>query len=46
LLTPTDSLPTSVSAEIQRLGPSRIYILGGTAVISANVANQLEALLP
>jgi putative cell wall-binding protein len=46
LLTPTDSLPASVAAEIQRLGPSRIYILGGTAVISDNVANQLEALLP
>jgi putative cell wall-binding protein len=46
LLTPSDSLPVSVAIEIARLGPSRIYILGGTAVISDNVANQLEALLP
>jgi putative cell wall-binding protein len=46
LLTPSDELPQSVIDEIQRLGPTRIYILGGTAVISTNVANQLEALLP
>jgi putative cell wall-binding protein len=46
LLTPSDSLPATVILEIVRLGPSRIYILGGTAVISTNVANQLQALLP
>jgi putative cell wall-binding protein len=46
LLTSSDSLPASVVAEINRLGPSLIYILGGTAVISTNVATQLAALLP
>lgn len=46
LLTPTDSLPAAVATEITRLGPVQIIVLGGTSVISPNVANQLEALLP
>ena len=46
LLTPTNSLPASVAAEITRLGPVQIIILGGTSAISTTVANQLAALLP
>ncbi len=45
LLTPTASLPQTVIDEITRLDPTRIYILGGTAVISQTVENQLTALL-
>jgi putative cell wall-binding protein len=45
LLTPTGSLPQAVADEITRLNPTRIYILGGTAVISPAVEDQLAALL-
>jgi putative cell wall-binding protein len=45
LLTPTGSLPQAVADEITRLNPTRIYILGGTAVISQAVEDQLTALL-
>ena len=45
LLTPSDALPQSVIDEITRLDPYAIVILGGTAVISQAVENQLEALL-
>jgi putative cell wall-binding protein len=46
LLTPTAALPAEVVAEVERLAPHTIVILGGTAAISANVEAQLEALLP
>jgi putative cell wall-binding protein len=46
LLTPTGNLPQAVADEITRLNPTRIYILGGTAVISQAVEDQLAALLP
>ena len=45
LLTPSDALPQSVIDEITRLDPYAIVILGGTAVISQAVEDQLEALL-
>jgi putative cell wall-binding protein len=45
LLTPTDALPQTVIDEITRLDPYAIIILGGTAVISPAVENQLKALL-
>jgi putative cell wall-binding protein len=46
LLTERDSLPGVIAEQIQRLGPDRIVVVGGTGVISTSVASQLEALLP
>ncbi|MGD8193038.1 cell wall-binding repeat-containing protein [Herbiconiux sp. P18] len=46
LLTTADTLPASVKAEIQRLSPERIVIVGGPATVSAAVATQLKALAP
>jgi uncharacterized repeat protein (TIGR01451 family) len=46
LLVQTDAIPTTVVAEIQRLTPYDIVILGGTAVVSSDVAAALQALIP
>jgi len=46
LLTRKDSLPAVTIAELQRLHPDRIYIAGGTGVISAAVETQLAAYGP
>jgi glucose/arabinose dehydrogenase/putative cell wall-binding protein len=43
LLVRTSSIPSSTAAELQRLDPDRIYVLGGTAVISNAVKSQLDA---
>ena len=40
LLTPAGSLPSVASAELDRLNPQRIVILGGTGVVSAAVEKQ------
>jgi putative cell wall-binding protein len=45
LLTPSNALPADVVAEITRLEPYAIVILGGTAVISQAVESQLKTLL-
>ncbi|MGX5681857.1 cell wall-binding repeat-containing protein [Schumannella luteola] len=44
LLTNSTSLPATIEAELRRLHPSRIVILGGTGTVSAAVASQIEAL--
>ena len=44
LLTSTSAIPPDVLAELQRLAPARVVILGGTASISAAIANQLRVL--
>ena len=41
LLVRPGSIPAATAAELQRLAPQRIYVLGGTAVVSAAVASQL-----
>jgi putative cell wall-binding protein len=46
LLTEQDSLPAVVAAEIQRLQPGRIVVVGGTGVVSSGVEAALEALYP
>ncbi|WP_426515594.1 cell wall-binding repeat-containing protein [Diaminobutyricibacter sp. McL0618] len=46
LLSAPDSLPAIVKAEIQRLNPSKIYIVGGTGAVSAAVEKQLDSLAP
>ena len=43
LLVRSGSIPSSTAAELDRLNPDRIYVLGGTAVISAGVASALDA---
>ena len=43
LLTQRGSLPAATAAELTRLKPQRIVVLGGTAAISATVASQLAA---
>lgn len=45
LLTTPWSLPASISAEIQRLSPQQIVVLGGPASVSATVLGQLAALV-
>lgn len=44
LLTAKDSLPQSTYAELQRLKPQKIIMLGGSGVISEAVASQLAPL--
>ncbi len=45
LLVTRDTIPASVAAELTRLKPGRIVVLGGTGVISAGVATALAAYL-
>ncbi|WP_040165448.1 cell wall-binding repeat-containing protein [Microbacterium gorillae] len=46
LLTPRDQLPASVAAEIKRLAPKRIYVLGGSGVVSGRVVSTLAGIAP
>ncbi len=46
LLTRKDVLPGSVAAELARLKPAKIYVLGGTAVVSAGVVSALQKYAP
>jgi putative cell wall-binding protein len=46
LLTARDTLPDSVRAEIVRLQPALIVIMGGTGAVSGRVEAQLAALAP
>ncbi|HEU5324384.1 MAG TPA: cell wall-binding repeat-containing protein [Candidatus Limnocylindria bacterium] len=45
LLVPGSTLPSSVAAELQRLGPDRVVILGGVGVVSDGVIGQIGSLL-
>ncbi|MDA3936384.1 MAG: cell wall-binding repeat-containing protein [Actinomycetota bacterium] len=45
LLTGADSLPPAVAAEIERLDPGHVFVLGGTAVVSENIEAQIRALV-
>lgn len=44
LLTQSGSLHPEVAAEIDRLNPTTVYIVGGTGVVSASVANAIDAI--
>lgn len=44
LLTPSDSLPNNVRAEIQRLKPKQIFIIGGPGAVSGAVFNAVKPL--
>jgi len=46
LLTTPTSLPAAVKAEIQRLAPAKIYVIGGTGAVSASVASELAKIAP
>ena len=43
LLVRPDSIPEETVAELTRLGPERIYVVGGDGVVSDSVAKSLEA---
>ncbi|MBK6885206.1 MAG: cell wall-binding repeat-containing protein [Tetrasphaera sp.] len=43
LLVDTDSIPDSIKAELLRLNPAKIIILGGDATVSKNVEAELAA---
>ena len=43
LLVPRDSVPTSVAAELDRLQPSELVVLGGSASVSDSVLQQLDS---
>lgn len=46
LTIPGDRLPTTVSAELDRLDPQHIYVLGGSAVIDEDVVTALDEFAP
>jgi len=46
LLVTATQLPSVVKTELQRLGPDRVFILGGTGVVSGTVVNAIDAALP
>ncbi|HEX2883705.1 MAG TPA: cell wall-binding repeat-containing protein, partial [Candidatus Limnocylindria bacterium] len=46
LLVPGNSLPASVAAELRRLDPSNVVIVGGTGVVSDAVRAAIRALWP
>lgn len=46
LLTRKSALPAATDAELRRLAPSRIVLLGGTAVISTSIENDLRSRFP
>jgi len=43
LLTPAAAVPAEVLAEIDRLGATKVYVLGGTGAVSASAYAQLDA---
>ncbi|NHZ70150.1 MAG: hypothetical protein GWP18_00740 [Proteobacteria bacterium] len=46
LLVPNSGVPPSLAREIQRLAPSEIFLIGGTAVVSTSIADEIAAALP
>ncbi len=46
LLVPPNFLPATVAAELKRLDPTRVVMVGGSAVISDTVRNQIRAVWP
>lgn len=46
LLTGTSSLPGATAAELSRLHPSQIIVMGGTGAVGDNVVGQLRAYAP
>lgn len=42
LITPTNSLASQTRSEIQRLAPSKVFVMGGPAAISDGVVNEIQ----
>lgn len=45
LLVEQDSIPNNVQAEIKRLNPEEVFLLGGTSTISESVENNIKKLI-
>ncbi|HWL76306.1 serine hydrolase [Microbacterium sp.] len=46
LLTQPSAMPANVWAELQRLAPSSVYIVGGSGVVSEAVADRVRSIVP
>lgn len=46
LLTDTSDLPSAIAAQVVRLQPERIVVVGGPGTVSVGVESALEALMP
>ena len=46
LLVASNQLPAVVKTELQRLGPDRVFVLGGSGVVSGTVVQAIDAALP
>ena len=46
LLVPSSSLPATVAAELKRLDPSSVVIVGGTTIVNETVRKQIRAIWP
>ncbi len=46
LLTKRDSLPATTEAELRRLGPSRVIVLGGAGAVGGAVVTRTQSILP
>jgi putative cell wall-binding protein len=46
LLTRSDVLPGATARELERLAPSRVVIVGGTAAVSGDVEDEIGVVLP
>jgi putative cell wall-binding protein len=46
LLVPGTSLPSTVAAELRRLDPTSIVLVGGPGVVADTVRNQIRAIWP
>ncbi len=46
LLVPSSSLPDSVAAELKRLDPSQVVIIGGPSAVNESVRTEVRALWP
>ena len=46
LLVSPSQLPSVVKSELQRLGPDKVFVLGGSGVVSGTVVNAIDAALP
>jgi putative cell wall-binding protein len=45
LVTPTQ-LPSVTKTELQRLGPDKVFVLGGAGAVSDGVVRAIDAALP
>jgi hypothetical protein len=46
LLVPGSSVPAITQAELQRIGPARIYVLGGPSAVAEGVVTAIRGFFP